>query len=86
LGRNKLEQQAVAHITKMIHRRMHLNDKLKDLLGVAGFFKKFNSQLANFRSRIVELRDEQPQSPGIRVKRFTNEGAEMFCCIESDML
>jgi len=52
-GRHKLEQERVSNLPKMVNRRLHLHNQLKDLLRVTGFFKKMHCEFAYFWGRIV---------------------------------
>ena len=53
----------MTYFAEMIHRRLHLHDKLEHLHGVARLFKELNGHLAYFRRRVIELRQEKPQTP-----------------------
>jgi hypothetical protein len=50
-----LQQKRMADLAKMIHCWLHLDNKLEDILRLAGVPKVSHSQLTNFWFWIVEL-------------------------------
>jgi len=58
----------MTYLAEMVHRRLHLYNKLEYLHGVARLFKELNGHLTYFRGRVVELRQEKPQTPRHRAE------------------
>jgi hypothetical protein len=50
-----LEEKRMSDLPQMIHRWLHLDNKLEDILRLAGIPEVSHSQLTNLRLRIIEL-------------------------------
>jgi hypothetical protein len=57
----------------MLHGGSHSNYLLKDVLGLAGFFKEMDCQPGNFRSGVVELGEQETEGPNVCNRRSLNE-------------
>jgi len=67
--KDRPQQQRVSHLTEMIEEGPHPDDEFKSLARFACFFEKVDGHLADLGRGIVELRNEELQSPLVNLVR-----------------
>lgn len=70
----------------MIQSRLHIHNELKHFRRFARFFEITNCLFAYFRIRVVQLRQEQTERPGVGLGTAVDELTQMLGSIQADVL
>lgn len=67
----------MANVAEMVHRWLHLYNKLEHLHSITRLFKELDGHLAYFRRRVVQLSQKKPQAPRHWAEGIPDELAKM---------
>ena len=65
----------MAHLTEVVKRRLHLDDRLEDIRRLARLLQEPHGDFADLERGVVQLCEEEPECPRIRSCAGSDERA-----------
>ena len=76
----------MSDIAEVIKRRMHLDDHLQDVRRFTGLFQISDSNLLDNHIGVVELCEQEAESPGIRLRAVPDQLSNVIRGVETNFL